>query len=204
MKAWDQIIQTGPFIWVVMASGQMLKVDTASLVVGKPKSFGEIAGVISSAAQRIVVMDEVGEGLIIDAGSLVKDRYQSLKTDEKVTRALGMRDTDCLFAWNKKNIYCHKTEKIQTTRANSRGWKLLPKMSVNGAQEIMAARSVDSVLSLWDEKAKFGTCGEPPLEGAASGRCYVEWDDGTKNIASAKSINDVAAKRKITKLVSIG
>jgi DNA gyrase/topoisomerase IV subunit A len=203
MKGWDQLIQTGPFFWVVLASGQMLRTDTASLVVGKPKSFGEIAGIVSSAARRIAVMDETGEGIVLDAGTLIKDKYQALKTQEKAVRALGMRDTDCLFAWNKKAVYAHKPDKLPTTRVNSSGWKLLPKYKY-GATEILAAPTVDSVLTVQKQKLQFGAMNEPNPEVAASGRCYVEWDDNQKAVASARTIANTTGSRKISKILSIG
>lgn len=202
MKAWDQLIQTGNFLWVVNSSGSMQRIDVASLTVGKPKSMGELAGIASSAAQRIVVMDQNGEGLILDAGTLVKDKYQSMKTTNKMVRAFGMRHTDGLAAWNKKALHVHVAAKLQTTRMNSGGWKLLPKYK-KGADEVVAVRGK---VAYCCEGTLRNSPNPPPtdIDTPVCGRCYVEWDDGEKTIATMKVLLDVQGKRKIQKILSLG
>lgn len=202
LKSWDQLIQTGPFLWVVMASGQMQRVDTASLVVGKPKNFGELAGIISSAAPRIAVMDEHGEGIVIDSGTLMKDKYQSLKTDAKVVRAFGMNDASLLAAWNEKAVCVHGTP-VDATRVNSGGWKFLPKYK-KGATEALSVHHSGNMLVLRDGKLTFGGITVPDFETVASGRCYVELEDGTKLVGGAKTVAGVVGGNKVIKLLSIG
>lgn len=201
MKSWDQLVQTGPYIWVVLASGQMQRVDTASLTVGKTKSFGEIAGIVGSSAQRIAVMDENGEGIVIDAGTLLKDKYQSLKTDHKVVRAFGMKDTSMLAGWNNKAAFVHGLP-LETTRVNSGGWKFLPKYK-HGATEAIAVGKSGEILSVSDGKLQTGGLIDPNVETAASGRCYLEMEDGTKVVASPKALVSFVGK-KVVKLLSVG
>lgn len=152
---YDCVECVGRAFWVVLASGQMLRVETASLSVGKPKSFGRIAGIVPTSVDHIAVMDQDGNGLLLDATALVKDKYQSIKTTVPVTRAIGLKRDEWLVAWNDEVLAAHQPDSLQTTRVNSSGWKFLPKRK-RGASNIAASTG-----SVWVDGHRVKLTAEP-------------------------------------------
>lgn len=200
---WDHLIQTGSFFWVVGSSGQMQRVDTASLAVGKPRSFGALCGIISSAAQRIAVMDQNGDGTVLDAGALVRDKYQALKTDTAVVCALGMRRKDPLMVWNSKASFTHDAESIKTTRVNSGGWKMLPKYRTGATNMIVSGKHT---LGIDGSKLVVDPIDLDGINSVVSGvRVLVEYTDGTKIVTTSSSLaNNDHPTSGVARLVRIG
>lgn len=133
----DFIVEVGHSFWVVLTSGLMQRVETASLALNKAKVFPPIAGIVSSSSQRIVVLDAEGSGVVLDSSTLKRDKYQGIKTNSSVVSAIGMAEDDALLVFNEKVAYIHS--RPETTRVNSSGWRFIPKYK-NGATSLLAVR----------------------------------------------------------------
>ncbi len=190
---YDCVECVGRSFWVVLASGQMVRVETASLSVGKPKNFGSrIAGIVPTAVDNIAVMDRDGNGLLIEAASLVKDKYQAIKTSVPVVRALGLKRDEWLVAWNDEVLVGHHPDSLQTTRVNSSGWKFLPKRR-HGAAQIAASGG-----SVWLDGQLVRLTDQEPVkvkEPKVFGQAFVLVDWGSsKEILTLEKFAKAASK----------
>lgn len=201
---YDMVVQVGAQFWVVHQTGQMLRVDTASLAVGKPRAFGKIAGVVATSVPKIAVMDEDGNGIVLEQASLGKDKYQALKTDVPVTKAVGVPDGMGLFVANNECGFIHGHDDLTCTRVNSSGWKFLPKRK-KGATSLQVADKtavIETQQGFSSYTVKTGETFELVGDVYTVPQLLIEWAEG-KDICQHSDAVSQSKSRRVNKVLPV-
>jgi len=88
-------------------------------------TYKDIIGVIPSACDCIVAVDDNGYGLCIEHPQKI-DEYTFLRGSSTVTEAMGLAPQDILICYNNSKVNMTKREDLYISRRNSTGYRSVP------------------------------------------------------------------------------
>jgi len=192
---WSFVLHVHESLTLVERQGSALVVDAAFLKKGKIKTSSSIIGAIDDSAECIIAKDSEGYvGVTLYKQS--SKNFVVLKSEEAIVQAFGLSSGDHVIAVDQGKTKILSFEDFNPKRQNSKGQRLIPRRANYRIIHVPAGSFLANAKGRM-KKAEWKTLHKKDgLIYVVHEKNYVIYEDGSKQILSAKDLVSVLAEKR--------